>query len=181
MIEIEIKAKIENKIELMEKIKKLGGKYSHTEKQHDIYFNAPDKDYAETDEALRIREIPKEDTFERILTYKGPKIDSKSKTRKEIEVTIDNTDHMAEILINLGFKPSAIVDKTRRIFLYEDYTITIDNLKELGDYTEIEYVTTEDSDIEEIRNNIMDLFEKLDITTGFERTSYLELLQQKKI
>ena len=43
---------------------------------------------------------------------------------------------------------------------------------------EIEYVAKEGSDIEEIRNNIYNVFEKLGITSGFERTSYLGLLEQ---
>lgn len=180
MIEVEMKAKINNNKEAFEKIKEIGGEYSHTEKQHDIYFNAPNKDYKETDEALRIREIPRVDDFERILTYKGPKLDSKSKTRKEVEVNIDDTDNMVEILKSLGFKPSAVVNKIRRIFNYDKYTITIDKLNRLGYYMEIEYVANKDEDIEEIRNNIIKVFEKLEITSGFERTSYLELLEQKE-
>lgn len=178
MIEVEMKAKINDKKEILEKINKIGGKYSHTEKQHDIYYNAPDKDYSETDEALRIREIPDENDFKRVLTYKGPKIDTKSKTRKEIEVLINDTDNMNEILLNLGFKPSAIVNKIRRVFDYEDYTITLDKLDKLGYYMEIEFIAKEGSNIEEIRNNIIKIFEKLGINSGFERVSYLELLQQ---
>ena len=38
MIEVEMKAKINNNKEAFEKIKEIGGEYSHTEKQHDIYF-----------------------------------------------------------------------------------------------------------------------------------------------
>lgn len=173
-----MKAKINDKKEVLEKINEIGGKYSHTEKQHDIYYNAPNKDYAKTDEALRIREIPDGDDFKRVLTYKGPKIDTKSKTRKEVEVTINDTDNMNEILLNLGFKPSAIVNKIRRVFDYEDYTITLDKLDKLGYYMEIEFIAKEGSNIEEIRNNIIKIFEKLGITSGFERVSYLELLQQ---
>ncbi len=180
MIEVEIKAKIEDNKVAMEKIIEIGGVYSHTEKQHDIYFNAPDKDYKETDEALRIREIPNDDDFTRILTYKGPKLDTVSKTRKEVEVEINSTEDMTEILVNLGFKPSAIVSKIRRIFKYEEYTITIDKLDKLGYYMEIEYVTSEDENIQIIRDNIFNIFEKLEITDNFERTSYLELLEQNQ-
>ena len=115
MIEIEIKAKITNPKLAFEKIKKIGGEYSHTEIQRDIYFNGKSKDFKKTDEALRIREIPDGDDFINILTFKGPKLDSETKTRKEIEVTIDNKENMTDILINLGYKPSAIVNKVRRI------------------------------------------------------------------
>ncbi|WP_455645016.1 class IV adenylate cyclase [Methanosphaera sp.] len=178
MIEVEMKAKINDKMEALEKIKEIGGTYSHSEKQHDIYFNSSDKDFKKSDEALRIREIPNGEEFKCILTYKGPKLDSKSKTRKEVEVEIDDTDNMTEILVKLGYKPTAIVNKVRRIFKYEEYTITLDKLNQLGYYMEIEYVAEEDSDIEEIRNNIIEVFKKMDITSGFERTSYLGLLEQ---
>lgn len=180
MIEVEIKAKIYDHKLAFEKIIEIGGKYSHSEKQHDIYFNGENTDFKKTDEALRIREIPDGDDFKKILTYKGPKLDTETKTRKEIEVEIDDKTNMTEILISLGYKPSAIVNKVRRIFTYKNYTITIDKLNELGYYMEIEYVTNNEEDISEIQNNIFNIFEKLDINKGFEKTSYLELLEQNK-
>lgn len=179
MIEVEIKAKINDKNDALRKIKEIGGIYSHSEEQEDFYFNAPDKDYRKTDEALRIRIIPTENDFKKILTYKGPKLDKISKTRKEIEVEIDDIDNMTDILVNLGFKVSATVSKVRRIFDYEKYTITLDKLEELGYFMEIEYVAQEDDDIDKITENIMKIFEKLNITSGFERKSYLELLEDK--
>ncbi|MEE1117742.1 MAG: class IV adenylate cyclase [Methanosphaera sp.] len=178
MIEIEIKAKITNPKLAFEKIKKIGGEYSHTEIQRDIYFNGKSKDFKKTDEALRIREIPDGDDFINILTFKGPKLDSETKTRKEIEVTIDNKENMTDILINLGYKPSAIVNKVRRIFKYDEYTITVDKLNELGYFIEIEYVAEDTNNIDTIQQNIFDIFKKMDITEGFEKTSYLELLEK---
>lgn len=180
MIEIEIKARINNPKLAFEKINDIGGKYSHTEIQRDIYFNGENRDFRKTDEALRIREIPDGDDFINILTFKGPKLDSQTKTRKEIEVTIDDKEHMTDILINLGYKPSAIVNKVRRIFTYEEYTITVDKLNELGHFIEIEYVAEEDADIEPIQENIFEIFERLGIKEGFEKTSYLELLEKNK-
>jgi len=180
MIEVEIKAKIEDNIAAYEKIKEIGGVYSHSEKQHDIYFNGENKDFKESDEALRIREVPDGEDLKRILTYKGPKLDTETKTRKEIEVTVDNTENLIEILVNIGFRPSAIVNKMRRIFTYEDYTITVDKLNKLGYFIEIEYVTSEESDIDEIQKNIFSIFEKLGIKDGFVKTSYLELLEENK-
>lgn len=178
MIEVEIKAKISDKKEAFEKIKELGGIYSHSEKQHDIYFNGTDTDFRKTDEALRIRQIPDGDDFKKILTYKGPKLNYETKTRKEVEVVIEDTDKMAEILVNLGYTPSAIVDKVRRIFKYKEYTITVDKLNELGYFIEIESVIEDKDDIEKVQANIMEIFKKLDITQGFENKSYLELLEK---
>jgi adenylate cyclase class 2 len=178
MIEVEIKAKIQDPKKAFEKIQNIGGNYDHTEIQRDIYFNGDNKDFKKSDEALRIREIPDDDDFINILTYKGPKLDTETKTRKEIEVTIENKEKMTDILINLGYKPSAIVEKTRRIFNYEEYTITVDKLNKLGYYMEIEYVTDNEEEIKNIQDKIFSIFKKLGITEGFEKTSYLELLEK---
>ena len=85
---------------------------------------------------------------------------------------------MTDILINLGYKPSAIVNKVRRIFKYDEYTITVDKLNELGYFIEIEYVAEDTNNIDTIQQNIFDIFKKMDITEGFEKTSYLELLEK---
>lgn len=85
---------------------------------------------------------------------------------------------MADILNNLGYKPSAIVNKVRRIFTYNEYVITVDKLNKLGYYMEIEYVANEDDDIDTIQEEIFKIFEKMGITSGFEKTSYLELLEK---
>ncbi|RAP51361.1 MAG: hypothetical protein BZ138_05400 [Methanosphaera sp. rholeuAM270] len=181
MIEVEIKAKIEDSKKAFERIIEIGGEYSHSEKQHDIYFNGIDRDFKKSDEALRIRELPdNNDNLVRVLTYKGPKLDVETKTRKEVEVVIANTENMIEILSNIGFRPSAIVDKSRRIFFYEDYTINIDKVEKLGYFMEIEHVTDDESDIDVIQEDIFGIFGKLGITDGFEKVSYLELLEEIK-
>ncbi|HIH62261.1 MAG TPA: class IV adenylate cyclase, partial [Methanobacteriales archaeon] len=69
MIEVEVKAKTDHRIK--KKLESIGAQKIRTEKQEDIYFNAPHKDFKITDEALRIRETP----TRTLLTYKGPKID----------------------------------------------------------------------------------------------------------
>ena len=46
---------------------------------------------------------------------------------------------------------------------------------------EIEIALSDDEDYSEAQNSIFELFEKLGITDGFERTSYLELLESLNI
>ncbi|WP_407432178.1 class IV adenylate cyclase, partial [Methanobrevibacter sp.] len=55
MIEVEVKAKIENFDDMKKKLENLGAIKSKKEFQEDIYFNSPIVDFANTDEALRIR------------------------------------------------------------------------------------------------------------------------------
>src|SRR5262245_43521447 len=55
---------------------------AHTEADH--YFNAPDRDFAHTDEAFRLRRIGEAN----FLTYKGPKHGGPVKVRTELEIPL---------------------------------------------------------------------------------------------
>ncbi|MBC7117953.1 MAG: class IV adenylate cyclase [Methanobacteriaceae archaeon] len=170
MIEVEVKAKA-NPI-IKKKLEFIGAQKIRTEKQEDIYFNAPHKDFKVTDEALRIRKTP----TKTLLTYKGPKIDEKSKTRQEIETEIPNPQKMTKILECLGFKKAYKVVKEREIYQLDDFTVTIDNVKGLGTYIEIEKDIKENEDYDETLQKIFKIYKKLGIRKGFQRKSYLELL-----
>src|SRR5262249_22673855 len=71
----------------------------------DHYFNAPDRDFAITDEALRLRRVG----LANFVTYKGPKRDRLTKTRTEIEVPLAEGDRAAGDFVNLlkllGYRP----------------------------------------------------------------------------
>lgn len=46
---------------------------------------------------------------------------------------------MEKILSAIDIKLITIVDKARKIFLYKNYEVSIDSIKGLGDFVEIEY------------------------------------------
>ncbi|MBR3156650.1 MAG: class IV adenylate cyclase, partial [Methanobrevibacter sp.] len=139
----------------------------------DIYFASPIVDFAETDEALRIR-TTNNDTF---ITYKGPKLNEKAKTRKEVEMTIESAAKASDIFTEIGFTPARTVKKSRQYYRYENFEISLDDVEGLPPYMEIEIALSDSEDYTEAQNRIFKLFEKLDITDGFERTSYMELLE----
>ena len=56
MIEVEVKAKIDSFDEMRKRLDEINAIKTKTEHQEDRYFNSPVKDFAQTDEALRIRE-----------------------------------------------------------------------------------------------------------------------------
>lgn len=96
MIEVEVKAKIDNFEDMREKLNNLGAVKTKEEFQEDIYFNSPIVDFAKTDEALRIRTTEQNNEKHIFITYKGAKIDSKSKTREEIEFRIEDSEKCAK-------------------------------------------------------------------------------------
>ena len=177
MIEVEVKAKISSFEEIEKKLEKIGATKTKKEFQEDIYFNSPIVDFAKTDEALRIRTTTENDDMNIFITYKGPKIDAKSKTRKEIEMGIDDSKKCADIFEEIGFKKVRTVRKNSQYYEYENFEISLDDIEGLDPYMEIEIGLEDGEDYGEAQDKIFKLFEKLGITEGFERTSYLELLE----
>ena len=177
MIEVEVKAKINSFEEMEERLTEIGAEKTKKEFQEDIYFNSPVVDFAETDEALRIRTTKEDNKTNIFITYKGPKIDSKSKTRKEVEMGIEDSEKCADIFDEIGFRKVRTVRKNRQYFEYKNFEISLDDVEGLEPYMEIEIALEDDADYSEAQDKIFELFEKLGITDGFERTSYLELLE----
>ena len=141
MIEVEVKAHATNLDDIEEKVIEIGASRVKEEYQEDLYFNAPHRDFAQTDEALRIRKTKSENSEETYITYKGPKMDKISKTRKEIEVAVEDPSNMAEILENLSFRAVAMVRKNRTIYTLGELIITLDQVHGVGDFVEIEKKT----------------------------------------
>lgn len=177
MIEVEVKAKINSFKEIEDELEKIGATKTKKEFQEDIYFNSPVVDFAKTDEALRIRTTKENDNTNIFITYKGPKIDSASKTRKEIEMGIDDAGKCSEIFEEIGFKKVRTVRKNRQYYQYENFEISLDDIEGLDPYMEIEIGLEDGEDYSNAQDKIFELFERLGITDGFERTSYLELLE----
>ncbi|SFM70188.1 class IV adenylate cyclase [Methanolobus profundi] len=169
MIEIEVKARAEHQ-QVKELLTGMGAVLIGVQHHCDTYFNAPHRDFGETDEALRIRSVDGRS----VMTYKGKKLDTVSKTREEFETEIDG-GNTRSILLALGFYEAGVVKKTREVFRYENMTICLDNVGSLGEFIEVEI--TAESDVEIHTKDIFLFLAKLGI--GEEdsiRTSYLEMV-----
>ena len=173
MIEVEVKAKIDSFEEMEKRLENLGAIKSKKEFQEDIYFASPIVDFAQTDEALRIR-TTNNNIF---ITYKGPKLNKDAKTRKEVEMNIESAGKAKDIFEEIGFKEVRTVRKNRQYYTYENFEISLDDVEGLNPYMEIEISLEDGKDYDDAQKSIFELFEKLGITEGFERTSYLELLE----
>lgn len=177
MLEVEVKAHAPDFKAVKDKLSQIGARKLKSEHQEDIYFNAPDRDFAQTDEALRIRKIPQKEGYETILTYKGAKLDDTSKTRQEIEVHVGEVENTTSILKNLGFKPVKTLKKDRVIYLFGEFIISLDTVYDLGNFVEIERDLKEGEDFQDSLDEIFKIYGQLGIKEGFERRSYLELLE----
>src|SRR5947209_6151348 len=84
MLEIEMKFPVADLAALEARLAQAGAGAAADRRDADHYFNAPDRDFARTDEALRVRTIGTAN----FVTYKGPKRDLQTKTRTELEVPL---------------------------------------------------------------------------------------------
>lgn len=178
---VEVEAKIElqscNEVnDVTRKLENMGAKKEAQVYEEDIYFQHPCRDFARTDEALRLRVIG-----ERVeLTYKGPKtIFGGSKTRAEYTVLLSDLRQAKLILESLGFKPVASVRKRRIYYSYGEVSISVDRVEGLGCFIEVEY--RGEGSIEAATNTINTVIGMLGLTR-YKRIykSYLELILEKE-
>jgi adenylate cyclase class 2 len=173
-IEVEQKFRVADHAEIVARLTQLGATLHGEFEQRDTYFAHPTRDFAVTDEALRVRRVGQQS----YITYKGPKLDAVTKTRREIELPVASPDGFDELLVALGFTPVADVLKSRRVMRVEripfSIDVALDKINGLGSFVEVE-VAAEMADLDAARAQIAQLASELGLTDN-ERRSYLELL-----
>jgi adenylate cyclase class 2 len=173
MLEIEVKTRADH-LPVKEQLSAMGAVFVGVQHHCDTYFNAPDRDFAKTDEALRIRSVDGRS----VMTYKGKKLDTLSKTREEFETPVDG-GITRSILLALGFYESGIVKKTREVYRFENMTICLDKVEGLGEFMEVEIVA--ESNIETHRKQIFSFLANFGIREEDSiRTSYLEMVLENQ-
>jgi len=176
MYEVELKVRADHDT-VRERLAALDADHLGAVTQIDTYYDAPHRDFAETDEALRIRreERDADDTTTRV-TYKGPLVEDESKTRREVETGVEDGERLDDILGALGFAPAAVVEKERDRYALDGYTVTLDTVREVGDFVEIEREAPE-SELETVREGAVSRLGDLGLDPADQiRTSYLGLL-----
>ena len=173
--EVELKLQADHE-RVRERLDALDAERIGTVEQVDTYHEAPHRSFADTDEALRIREERTGGDPVYRLTYKGPKVDAGSKTREEHETDVADPDAMDATLRALGFSPAATVRKVRERYQLDGYTITLDSVDGLGEFVEVEREAA-GSDVEAVRDGAREILDELGLDADEQlRTSYLGLL-----
>lgn len=174
--EVEQKFPIESWSGIEQGLAELGSEIRPARQEIDRYFNHPARDFARSDEALRLRQREGESQ----VTYKGPKLDPHSKTRRELELPLvaGTLAAWGELLEVLGFVAVAEVSKWRRkAFVTWDgaeVEVSLDEVEGVGRYVELELRTAAEG-LDAARGRIASLARRLGLGQG-ERRSYLELL-----
>ena len=117
-VEVEIKLKIEDPEQLIEKLEGLGFIKGEQLLESDTYFTSENHDFVKLGEALRVRQIRNVDTDEisAVITYKGKKLDDRSMAREELELEIPDAEVGKTLLQRIGFYSVPVLEKKRWYF-----------------------------------------------------------------
>jgi adenylate cyclase class 2 len=188
--EVELKYRVADVPEVEAALERLGASWHGTAEQVDRYFNHPSRDFAVTDEALRLRST----AAGLAITWKGPRLDATAKTRREIELPVAmaavpaaagalsavpaTLERWAELLEALGFRRVREVAKRRRLatVAWEGAAVevAIDHVAGLGNFVELE-LQADAAGIAVAAARIESLALELGCANP-ERRSYLEML-----
>ena len=180
MFEVEMKFPLVDVDAFVRQLETEGATPGGSVSQCDQYFNHPERDFENTDEAFRVRTIGDQ----HLVTYKGPVVDAQTKTRREIEVSLAGSEAGAkvkEIVVALGFRPVREVWKVRRTWHIDwqgrQFEIAVDDVHGLGQFAEFE-TQADEADRPAAVAAILDLVSRFRLPPA-QRKSYLCLLLEK--
>ncbi len=187
MYEVELKFHVADAAALERQLADLGGRFASPIEQIDRYFAHPARDFAVTDEALRLRRVGDDVA----ITWKGPRLGVGAKTREELELGVaavtspagtasgsDTIDRWTTLLEALGFPQVREVAKRRRPVRVAwngvEIEAAVDHVAGIGDFVELELLAEADG-ISQATEQLESLAAALGCTHP-ERRSYLELM-----
>lgn len=183
MLEVEAKFRLNDTTVVEARLRDWGARLVADHAEADHYLNAPDRDFARTDEAFRLRRIGSRN----LLTYKGPRQGAIAKTRTEIEVECSPGDASAEAFLklfqHLGYRLTAVVRKRRRIYEWQRDKFTVhaclDDVEAVGQFIELEIVAQEKDQVA-AGEMISAIADELALVAS-EKRSYLEQLLGRSV
>ena len=181
MLEIEMKCPVSDFDSIQRQMMRWQAAVQPPIEEADHYFNAPDRDFARTDEAFRLRCIGAQNR----VTYKGPKQGGPTKTRTEIEIGLEPGPQAAEsfcrLVQHLGYRPTAVVKKRRVCYDFERDGFALqaccDEVESLGRFVEIEIVA-EPAQRQRAQEILLQVVRELGLPAS-EPKSYLEMVLAK--
>jgi adenylate cyclase class 2 len=169
MREIEIKLRIKDFKGLEEKLRERGCILSSPIRQEDIIYSkaGSTSEWEVSKEGqivMRIRRANDHAEFN-LKEQRSNEMDN-----LEYETAVDNPNAIHQILARLGFEPQVEVKKVRRKGKLGEYEICLDAVDELGNFVELEKLTSEDADPNEVREELFKTLEDLGLSRKDEET-----------
>jgi len=175
MLEVELKVKIPSLDPVREQLVRKNAGSAGKVHEHDIYYNAPHRDFGQTDEAVRVRYTDDH----AVVTYKGPKIKKFGlKAREELNFAVESGEIFETMLDRLGFRKTREVNKWRETFKLGNASVSLDTVEGLGTFAEIEVIAEDEGD--NPTSAIEKIAKEIGVTVEPILESYLEMLLAKQ-
>jgi adenylate cyclase class 2 len=180
--EVEQKFRTTDHEAVSKRLLELGAKAGEPLEQEDDYLSHPSRDFAVTGEAFRLRRAGDRNA----ITYKGPKLEGPTKTRREIEIEFasgaESLAQMRTLFECLGFRPVAIVRKVRTPYHLSyggrEFEVALDQVEGLGTFVEVETIVKGDDELPKAQEAVVGLARELGLTEP-EPRSYLKMVLER--
>ncbi len=185
MLEIETKFRVEDAQAYEALLKETQGvEFGAPLFESDVFFTNATLGFPNKGKSLRVRRSG--DLL--ATTFKGPRLDSTTKAREEIELAlapkgcdeatlVKTREDWIRFYERLGFQPFGLVEKTRRrartVFEGREFEITLDVVDSLGVFTELETLAPK-AEFVEARASLLAFADKLGLRDAITK-SYLAL------
>lgn len=179
MREIEIKAKIENLESIHSALQQQGVALSEPVSHHDVVWGVPGKVRGNNSPWLRLRTERKGDAERYLFTLKRSmtgQLDS-----LEYETEVDNPEAVQGIVKELGFVLYSDITKTRRKAHLDDKEICLDSVDGLGDFIELEKLTSDDADYQAVEDELWTIMRSFGISRENEVTIGYDVMINRKL
>lgn len=176
MIEVEIRAKVQNLELSKERLKKLNAEFLETEKQVDHIFGRA-KDLDKEHKII-------EGCFSARIRERGDKRNVEFKEIKRTGAGMEFSSPLASLesgfnfLKKLDFEEAFTISKIREIYKYQDFEICLDNVEQLGFFIEIEHSSKDDGDKTEALKECQNLLNVIAPDAIIEPKKYGDLMQE---
>ncbi len=177
MKEVEVKAKIRNKSEIIQNLAAAGCQLGEPIPQTDTIFVPKEITSLPTAAGVPVLRI-REQNGKFILTMKIRLTNGLDKQESETEIT--NIAAMKEIILTAGFKEMESFSKIRRKTKYNNWEVCVDEVAGLGEFIEVEQLT-EDGNSEQIQAELFKFLQSLGVAeSDREQFGYDVLIWQNK-
>lgn len=175
-LEIEAKIPVPALEPIRRRLEQIGAACIKTVQEKDLYLKDPEGRLFQRGSSLRLRQQKCGSDQTSYLTYKGPKLESRYKSRAEAECQISDYDTAVKLFHELGYVPFIQVEKKRVIWKWEKCLICLDEVSGLGCFIEVE--GPDENEIEKTLDQIH-LSDCPHISEGYARLT-AEALEQNK-
>ncbi len=189
MREIEIKARVRHKEAVLRALGEKGVVLGEPITQHDRVYGVPEvvcgrqtKQPVSGDATspwLRIRTEIAGDKKMHYFTLKRSRAAHLDKIEHEVEA--NDPDGVVNIIKELGFIEYSDITKTRRKGKIGDIEVCFDDVKDLGDFIELEKLTTEETSYEVVASELWETLQNLGIHRTDEVTKGYDVLMTEQL